>query len=356
MTTVPVVLAPDHEGHHPDVEVQCGRPIPAFDTPARMESVLAALRGTAWARQVEPTPRGDVDAAMARVHDTDLLDFLRRAWDEAPRETDDGGLLFADTFWHQGLQTPAAVRPVDVTEGGAMGRYCFDTITGVGPGTWRAARGSVLTALTAADAVLAGDRLAVGLCRPPGHHVTRSVFGGGCYLNNAAITAQSLRDRGVATVLVVDVDFHHGNGTQALFHDRADVVYTSLHGDPRRSYPYFTGHAEERGSGDGSGATINVPLPPGVEGAQYLDLLQDALQRSAAHAPEAVVVSLGFDTFRGDVSGDALLDTPDYARIGEAVAGLGLPLVVLLEGGYSVPALGENLVAWLDGARGVHER
>ncbi|MEZ0074221.1 histone deacetylase family protein [Planotetraspora sp. GP83] len=343
----PVVACPSHAGHAPSVEVQCGRAIPAFDTTARVEAILAALAGRPEITLTAPGSYGL--EPIRRVHGFGLIEFLRTAWASAEPPGDGIDLIFADTFLHDRLRQ--GMGPLTHAGGGALGRYCFDTITGVGPSTWTAAAASADTALTAAELARRGAPLAVGLCRPPGHHVGPDLFGGGCYLNNAGIAAQSLRDGGVSRVAVLDLDFHHGNGTQALFYDRADVLYASLHGDPARHYPYFTGWPDETGAGEGSGYTVNLPLPPRVGVDDYLDLLETATDRVLDGGFEAVVVSLGFDTYDGDVSGDAALTTADYRRIGRHVAGLGLPTVALLEGGYSVTALGDNLWSWIKGFR-----
>ena len=324
--------------------------MPAFDSVQRMDSILSALHTDTASLLVEPSENLDLKAAMARVHDPGLIHFIENAWAELPKEDDDLELIFADTFLHPGLGASGSTEQVDGTEM-RFGRFTFDTITGIGPGTWSAARGSVASALTAAELVAGGHDLALALCRPPGHHVTASVFGGGCYLNNAAITAQWLIDHGGTKVAVIDVDFHHGNGTQAIFYDRADVVYASLHGDPERNYPYFTGYADETGASLGRGANINVPLPPSANGEVYLDRLGAALQQVDRLNPDIVVVSLGFDTDRNDPAGDALLDTVDYREIAKAISDLGKPIVALLEGGYWTPSLGANLCSWLTGAR-----
>lgn len=351
-TAIPVVLCPRHTGHAPQVEVQCGIAIPAFDTVARMDSILTRLRQTSGVELVDPD--GDVDAlgAAGRVHSADLIDFLAHAWDKGAPPQDRPALLFADTFAHRGLYAPSAARPKRADQAGAFGRYCIDTITGVGPDTYDAVVGSVGTALSAARRALAGAPLTVGLCRPPGHHVSFDAYGGGCYLNNAATTAQWLRDNGAAKVAIVDLDFHHGNGTQAIFYERADVFYSSLHGHPDRSYPYFTGFAAETGSGQGGGATLNLPFDAGITGPDYLHLAEQALTAVSGFGPDFIIVSLGFDTYHTDPAGDAQLHTEDYLVIGELFRGAAPGVVVLLEGGYSTDALGDNMHAWLAGAAG----
>ncbi|MGH3638056.1 MAG: histone deacetylase family protein [Mycobacterium sp.] len=351
LPTIPVVTSPYHQGHAPRVEVQCGRPIAAFDLVARMDSIHNALAGDHRINMVEPQIGLAVDEMIRRVHDQELVDFLAQAWEQGHSPCDDLDLLFADTFAHRGLHAPHSRRKA-AHQAGALGQYCFDTITGVGPNTFEAAAGSVATAVTAAGHVARGAPLALGLCRPPGHHVSADAFGGGCYLNNAAISAQWLRDQGADKVAIVDIDFHHGNGTQAIFYDRADVFYTSLHGHPDRCYPYFTGYAEETGTGDGRDTTLNLPFGPEIDGAAYGKLIDRALSAVSSYSPAVVVVSLGFDTYRGDPAGDAALDTTDYFSVGQAFSGLGIPTVAVLEGGYSVPDLGSNVRAWLSGAAG----
>lgn len=348
--STPVVLAPLHVGHRPAVEVQCGRAVPGFDSVDRMDVVTAAIKADPLSHLVDPADHLDVEAAIARVHEPTLVNFLENAWAGLEKPDDDIELVFADTFLHPGLEAP---RAPSWEQGTAMhfGRFAFDTITGIGPDTWSAARGSVVSALTAAEHVVNGRPLALSLCRPPGHHVTASVFGGGCYLNNAAITAQWLRDQGIGRIAVVDVDFHHGNGTQAIFYNRADVVYASLHGDPSHHYPFHTGFADENGTGDGAGANINVPLGAKTDGRAYLDALHRALEKVDRLKPDVVIVSLGFDTYRHDPSGDAHLETPDYREVARTIGELGVPTVTLLEGGYWIPSLGENVTSWLDGAR-----
>jgi len=350
-SAIPVITCPRHVGHRPQVEVQCGRPIPAFDTVARMQVVEGALANHHRVQMCAPQHDLAVTSAIGRVHDADLVDFLSRAWAERTGPDDEIELIFADTFRHPGLHAPG-VSPKKPHQAGAFGQYCFDTITGIGPDTFDSAIGSVATALTAANHTLRGSALSVALSRPPGHHVSADVFGGGCYLNNAAISAQWLRDHGADRVGIVDIDFHHGNGTQAIFYERGDVLYTSLHGHPDRCYPYFTGHADEIGSGPGRGATLNLPLEANTEGPAYLEALERALTATAAHRPDAIVVSLGFDTYHADPAGDAMLDTGDYFAVGRAFHGLGNPVLAILEGGYAVTDLGANVHAWVSGAAG----
>jgi acetoin utilization deacetylase AcuC-like enzyme len=202
------------------------------------------------------------------------------------------------------------------------------------------------------DLVLDGAPAAYGLCRPPGHHAARSMYGGYCFFNNAAIVAHAIATSTGERVAILDVDYHHGNGTQQIFWRRGDVRYVSIHADPARAYPYFLGHAEETGEGDGAGENRNIPLGAGATDADYLEATDRAIEAIGGAPGSIVVVSLGFDTYGLDPIGDFALTTPVYHEVGRRVAALGRRLVILQEGGYHRPSLGENARAWLRGAEG----
>jgi acetoin utilization deacetylase AcuC-like enzyme len=276
---------------------------------------------------------------------------------EAAAAASPGQELFPDTILHPGLREgmdPTPPEPNDPT--GRVGYWCFDTGTPILDGTYAAARCAVDVALSCADLVLSGERAAYALCRPPGHHAGGSVFGGFCYFNNAAIAAAYLVQRTRETVAVLDLDYHHGNGTQQIFYRRADVLYVSLHADPRRAYPYFTGFAEETGAGAGLGATANIPLGPRVDDAAYLDALEAGLDTLTRFGPSVVVVSFGVDTYGRDPLGDFALTTEVYARCGRRVAEAARRLVIVQEGGYYLPDLGENVRQFLLGIDGLGSR
>jgi acetoin utilization deacetylase AcuC-like enzyme len=211
-----------------------------------------------------------------------------------------------------------------------------------------AARAGAHCALSAAQAVLAGDRAAFALSRPPGHHAGADFFGGYCFLNNAALAAQHLRNSGVKKVAVLDIDYHHGNGTQACFYDRPDVFFASIHGDPRTEYPFYLGHADELGAGAGLGANLNLPLPRGTDFAAWSRALETALTAIARFGADALVVSLGMDTFAGDPISGFTLQSDDYLRVGARLAQTGLPTVFVFEGGYAVAEVGVNAVNVLE--------
>ena len=217
------------------------------------------------------------------------------------------------------------------------------------PARGRQRRASADVALTGSDLILAGDPLAFSLCRPPGHHASADVYGGYCFLNNAAIAAQYLRDQGVGKVGVLDVDYHHGNGTQSIFYDRGDVVVASIHADPSVEYPYFLGYSDEVGEGAGVGCNSNFPLKPGADWSVYSDVLSRALTSLESHRIEALVVSLGVDTFAGDPISRFNLANDDFLSLGSRIAMLGLPTNIVFEGGYAVSDIGVNAVNVLRG-------
>jgi acetoin utilization deacetylase AcuC-like enzyme len=349
-----VVRSDAHLAHAGLVELMAGREIPCWEAPERaieIERALAADGGFAF-REPDPFGTGPILA----VHDADLVEVVERAWTDAlaAGAADGSRPLIPDTF--KLAAYPGPMEPLALPDGPhlRLGAYCFDTATPIVAGTAAAARAAVDVALSAARAVVDGAALAYGLCRPPGHHAARAMLGGYCFFNNAAIVAEWLRrDGGFARVAILDVDYHHGNGTQQLFWERGDVLYVSLHADPARAYPYYSGFAAERGAGEGTGTTANFPLPAGTSLDGYATALAEALRLVEAFAPDApLVVSLGFDTFERDPIGDLALRTSDYAEIGGMIGGLRHPVVALQEGGYAIDAIGANAVSFLTGLRG----
>jgi len=230
-----------------------------------------------------------------------------------------------------------------------VGRFCYDTMTLIGPGTWRAVRAAADAALTAADLVTGGARAAYALCRPPGHHAGPAAYGGSCYLNNAAIAAQALRRAGAERVAVVDLDAHHGNGTQAIFYGRGDVYVGSLHVDPEVGwFPHYVGYAGERGTGEGRNANRNLPLAPGTGDSAWLEAVDVLYEDLVAYGPEALVVSLGLDAAASDPESPLQVSADGYRKATSRI-GLLAPAVVVQEGGYDLTAIGELVVAALDG-------
>jgi len=347
----PLVASEDHLAHDGLIELVGGREVPCFESPERATVIRAALLETGDYALTAPEDHGP--DPIAAVHELELIDLVEHAWTDAlAAGRDPSRPLLPDTFLLREYAGRMPLIDLPIGRHDRLGAYCFDTATPIVAGTAGAARAAVDIGLTALDLVLDGAPLAYGLCRPPGHHAGRNLIGGYCFFNNAAVVAEAVLARGAERVAILDVDFHHGNGTQQIFWERGDVLYVSLHGDPRGIYPYYSGYAPERGAGDGLGTTLNLPLPPGTDGAGYLATLAeglDAIRDFDADAP--LVVSLGFDAYHADPICNLALQTDDYRRIGEAIAGLAMPVVALQEGGYAVEALGANAVAFLGGIR-----
>ena len=343
-----VVHSQLQRGHDPASELSLGLLVPAYEVPGRADAIVAALTAEGGHTLVAPIEHGE--APILAVHDAAMLRYLERCWADWTAAGHAGQPIVPDTLPHERMRTGMGPAPEVRSASGAIGYWCFDTSTPIVAGTYAATRAAVDVALTAAEAVLGGAAAAYGLCRPPGHHTATSMFGGYCYLNNAAIAAQWLVAQGAGRVGILDVDYHHGNGTQQVFWERPDVPYASLHADPQRAYPYFTGHASEVGGGAGRGATFNQPLPAGTDDGTYLVALTRALDWLADRTDDLLVVSLGLDTYALDPIGDLALSTAAYAACGRLVARSGRRLVILQEGGYHLPTLGDNVRGWLDGA------
>jgi acetoin utilization deacetylase AcuC-like enzyme len=285
------------------------------------------------------------------VHEPGLVRFLSTAWADYQREQRPTHDVVPDVFAMSRLRDGMGDGPLPARISAQLGWWCYETTTPITEGTYEAARSAVDVALCAADAVLGGEPAAYGLCRPPGHHAATGLYGGYCFFNNAAIAAHHVATTG-SRVTVLDVDYHHGNGTQQIFYGRDDVQFVSLHGDPARAYPYHTGFADETGAGRGSGSTLNVPLAARTGDDAYVAALERALDAIDEFDPAIVVVSLGVDTYVDDPICDLSITTDGFERCGAAVAGRGRPLVVLQEGGYADAALGANVTAWLRGVAG----
>ena len=350
-----VVGTDRHRGHDPQVETYLGVPVPACEVPQRAEVIRDALAADGGFELAEPTDHGT--GPILAVHDPGLLRFLEEAWPAVEKQGLERDFLVADTYpsrsMFQGMSEAfVAARPEPVAVGGRTGWWGLDSSNPIRPGTYDAARGAVDVALTAVDLVLGGETAAYGLCRPPGHHAAAAMAGGYCFFNNAAIAAEAIVSTTGERVSILDVDVHHGNGTQQIFWRRGDVLYVSLHADPKRLYPFFLGHADEVGEGPGRGANRNFPMPLRADDAMYLDALDTALERIDDQSGSIVVVSLGFDTFHLDPIGDLALTTAGYHEMGRRVAALGRRLVILQEGGYHLATLGQNARAWLRGAGG----
>ncbi|MBX2855718.1 MAG: histone deacetylase family protein [Rhodobacteraceae bacterium] len=331
-----------HRRRNPSTELYGGELVRPFECPERVDHILKEIA----ARALGPVsaPRDFGLEPVRRVHDGAYLDFLESCWTDW-RAAGYQGEAIASCWPSRAMTRARPPREID----GKIGYYALAGETSISEGTWEAARASADVALTGQARLAEGARTAFALCRPPGHHAARDMFGGYCFLNNAAIAAQAMIDAGATRVAVLDVDFHHGNGTQAIFYDRADVMFLSLHGDPDEAFPYFLGGADETGEGAGKGFTVNYPMPSGTGYAEWSRALQDALTRLSAYAPSALVVSLGVDAFKQDPISFFTLESADFTDMGRRIAGLGAPTLFVMEGGYAVAEIGVNAVNVLAG-------
>lgn len=338
------VFSPKHRLHHGS-ELKDGAVKPSFEAPERADLVLAQVRASGLGDIV--AEREFDRSCYVAAHSERYVGFLENAWQE----------WAATGRSHDALPLVWPVRELAIRQepgfiDGKLGFYAMDAGAPITAGTWEAVRSSANVALTAMDIVLDGATGAFALCRPPGHHAAREYMGGYCYLNNAAIAAERCLSRGAQRTAILDVDFHHGNGTQNIFYERGDVLYASIHGDPHVCYPYFSGYAQETGRGQGDGFTVNYPLPKGTAWAHYHEVLEHALARVVAHRPDFLIISLGVDTFEGDPISHFRLGNDDFRRMGAQIAAAGIPTLFVMEGGYMVDDIGVNVVNTLQGFEG----
>lgn len=329
--------------HAPRFFLVRGETRPNFEVPARAEALLASCRAM-HLDIVTPAPADR--AALLTVHDAAYLDFVREAhaaWASLPNA---GGEVVANSHPSPEMLANGARMPAHIV--GQAGWFTADAACPIGPHTWESATWAAACALAAAEEAAAG-RSAYALARPPGHHTFRARAGGHCYINNAALAAERLRALGASRVAILDIDSHHGNGTQGLFWDRPDVLFVSLHGDPNHYYPWFTGHAAERGVGPGLGFNLNFPLPIGSGDAVWLAALASGLDTIRDFRPDTLVVSLGFDASEHEPLNALAVTEDGFARAGERIGGLRLPTVIIQEGGYNTSLLGVLLARFLNG-------
>lgn len=334
-----VFYSETHRKHNPPFELfDGGLRVPYLENPDRMDRILNALRETEWAEILDPSDYG-LDPIHA-VHDKEYIDFLASCWTEwLDSKPKDPSVFLPATF---------ALRHHPRKPKSLLGRggfYLMDLSACIVEGTYEAALSSANCALSAAQSVVGGQRSVFALCRPPGHHAGKDYAGGYCFINNAAVAAHWLSPHG--NVALLDVDYHCGNGTQDIFYERDDVLTISIHADPDFEYPSYYGHADERGSGRGFGYHHNFPLPKGTDDDSYLVTLQRALELIRGYQPGYLVVSAGMDIYADDPLGTIKVSTEGIREIGERIASLNLPTVVVMEGGYNNEALGTNITAFL---------
>jgi len=323
--------------HDPQMFLSSGAPRPCPEQPARIDALLGAVRRMGG--PVVQPPDAGIDPIRA-VHPHRYLTFLQDIYQRWTRIEGASAEVIPN------------IHPANRSDGypksavGQAGFHMTDTSCPISGQTWASAYASAQTAIHAADLVLGGERAVYALCRPPGHHAFAELAGGFCYLNNSGIAAQRLRDAG-KRVAILDVDLHHGNGTQGMFYSRGDVLTVSIHADPERFYPFFWGYAGELGEGEGLGANLNLPLPRGTGDAGFLAALTQAINKVQAWGADSLVLALGLDAFEGDPFAGLSVTTAGFVEIGRAVQAMGLPTVIVQEGGYLCPELGDNLAAVL---------
>ncbi len=336
------VYSDDHRLQNAQFELIDGKLLPPFENPRRADLVFAEIQQQQLG-EILPAQAFGLEAVL-RVHDPGYVKFLEQAWPDWVAAHGDYDALPLN--WP--TRTMRHDRIPDAIDG-KLSYYSFDAGTPITAGTWRAATSAANVTLTAQQLIVQGARSAFALCRPPGHHAAKDFYGGYCFLNNAAIAAQSFRDAGAERVAILDVDYHHGNGTQAIFYDRSDVLFLSLHGHPQQEYPYFLGYEDELGVGAGEGYNQNYPLPWGTLWEEYQLALIDAIQRIQTYGPDVVVVSLGVDTFEQDPISKFRLRSNHYLDIGKHIAELNKPTLFVLEGGYATEQIGVNVANVLIG-------
>jgi acetoin utilization deacetylase AcuC-like enzyme len=344
--SVPVVYSPGHAAHDVRTGVWCGVTIDSDELPARAESLLAACRRAGASVH---TAEDHGLAPLFAVHDGRFLEILETAHERwiADGHLEDPGAEYVTAYVFPAVAGPHGGDPSRpaTTIRAEIGRFAMDTMTVIGRGTWAGARAAADAAVSAADLVAHGARVAYAITRPPGHHAGRAFFGGSCYLNNAAVAAARLRAGDATRVAVVDIDAHHGNGTQAIFWDDPAVLYASLHVDPAAGwFPHTVGHADER---DASGTNRNVPLAPGTVDGGWLAALDAVCADVRAFGPDAVVVSLGVDAAAEDPNSPLEVTGTGFAAAGRRLADLDRPTVLVQEGGYVLDTLASHVLAVL---------
>lgn len=335
------IYSESHSLRDAKTELAGGQLVQPFERPARATRIIDRVKQVNLGDILEPRDYGL--EPILQVHERSFVHFLETAWKEWSKTNYKGEAI--PICWPARRMTLKIPNHIN----GKIGYFALASETAISPGTWEAAVAAVNVALTGAELVNAGEHAVFALCRPPGHHAAKDMYGGYCFLNNAAIAAQYFIDQGKRRVAVLDVDFHHGNGSQDIFYERNDVMYLSLHGDPLDAFPHFLGYADETGQGDGEGYNFNYPMKPGTAFEEWKAALSDALQQIENFSADVLVVSLGVDTFETDPISFFRLKSEDFFTYGRSIAQLKLPTLFVMEGGYDVKEIGRNTVNVLQG-------
>lgn len=355
---MPILTFDNHHHHHhaPEFEHLHGQRVPYFESPARVDTIRAQLLATGLIN-LQSTDATVTIEQLASVHDRAMLeelqDLSKNAVNLVKSDFEGYGLGHLapteNAYFYEQIFPPSHLMTHRSRQ--SRGFYIYDNTCPIGIGTWQAITHSASVAYAGAEAIIQGERAAYALCRPPGHHAGRDFAGGYCFINNAAFAAHRLKQLG--RVAILDIDYHHGNGTQDIFWNDPDVLFISLHGAPEQEYPYYAGFAEEQGGANALGTTINYPMAWGTSESDYLKTLDHALADLVAYDPAVLVISLGFDTYIDDPISQFNITLTGYQMIGAKIARLGLPTLYVQEGGYAVEALGNMAESFF---RGVLDR
>lgn len=339
-----VIHSEKHHQRNARTELYGGELVEPFERPSRIEYIVERINKVGIGDIVHPDSFNE--NTITRIHDEDYITFLKSAWQEWSNAGYNGEAI--PTTWPARRMVQKCPEHID----GKLGYYAMACETSITSGTWEATVASSQVALSGATRIQQGQRCAFSLCRPPGHHAALDMYGGYCFVNNAAVATQHLLDNGASRIAIIDVDFHHGNGTQDIFYHRDDVLFVSLHGDPLHAFPHFLGYTNETGAGKGDGLNINFSMPPGTNYEQWCVALKQGLARIADFSPDALVVSLGVDTFENDPISFFKLKSDDFLHYGNLIAKAGFPTLFVMEGGYDIKEIGINTVNVLQGFEG----
>jgi acetoin utilization deacetylase AcuC-like enzyme len=334
------IVSPYFESPGPLQMLVRGQFVQHYDVSGRGQQIYLGLSDAGCSMKVASIPeidRSNLHESILHVHDLKYLDYLQTAWENWSQMPDSSVAIFPNISPNRHIdrfnEHPVAL----------AGWYIADAAAPIGENTWRNALGSASAAIEAASLLINDRELAVyALCRPSGHHACQDMAMGMCFLNNAAIAAQILRQK-FSRVAILDLDMHHGNGTQQIFYQRDDVLTVSIHGDPSNFYPFYSGFEKETGFGEGEGFNLNLPLPAGTNEISYLRTIETAGNKIVEFEAEALIIGAGFDTFKDDPLGCFKLESNSYCAIGKMIRSLNLPTLFVQEGGYFVPALRENV-------------
>ncbi len=335
------IYSKKHNLHNSLTELSGGKLVKPFESPERIEFILKEIKTRQLGPIIEPTPQ-DLDIIL-KVHDKNYVHFLETAWMEWTKEGFLGEAI--PTVWPSRSMNSKKI-PNNIE--GKLGYYCLANETSISQGTIEAAYESVKVVLTAAE-MLEEEKCIFALCRPPGHHASKDQYGGYCFFNNIAIAAERLIDDGAKKIAILDIDFHHGNGTQEIFYNRSDVFFISLHGDPKEAFPHFLGHADEKGIAEGQGYNLNYPMPPNTSYNVWKKNLNAAISNVKKFSPNFLLISLGVDTFEKDPISFFKLKSNDYFDVGKVISRLNIPTLFVMEGGYAINEIGMNTVNILKG-------